>query len=112
MANIPNKVTTTTGNLFGWDVCAGAGNITTPVSLDTVQGKMISVSLVVDDLEILNPDQIKETVALMLVRKMIDGKNIEFTKDNNMPTGQTLIRARVFVTTDEKVRVIRKTMGG
>jgi hypothetical protein len=38
----------------------------------------------------------------------MNGKYIEFTKQQDVATMETIVRARIFVTPDDQVRVIRK----
>ena len=55
-----------------------------------------------DDLEL------KNRLITKLVRELMDGKHIEFTKQQDVVTMETIVRARIFVTPDDEVRVIRK----
>ena len=77
-----------------------------------IQGKMLSVNLVIDDWEMNNkpiqPDEIKYRLANAMVQKMVEDKHIEFTKMLDPATGLHKFHARIFVVPDTQVRIIRE----
>jgi hypothetical protein len=75
-----------------------------------IQGKMISVEMRLDASEAMQMDdlELKNRLITKLVRELMDGKCIEFTKQQDVVTMETIVRARIFVTPDDQVRVIRK----
>jgi hypothetical protein len=75
-----------------------------------IQGKMISVEMRLDASEAMQMDdlELKNRLITKLVRELMDGKHIEFTKQQDVASMETIVRARIFATTDDEVRVIRK----
>jgi hypothetical protein len=75
-----------------------------------IQGKMISVEMRLDVSEAMQMDdlELKNRLITKLVRELMNGKYIEFTKQQDVVTMETIVRARIFVTPDDQVRVIRK----
>jgi hypothetical protein len=75
-----------------------------------IQGKMISVEMRLDASEAMQMDdlELKNRLITKLVRELMDGKHIEFTKQEDVASMETIVRARIFATTDDEIRVIRK----
>jgi hypothetical protein len=75
-----------------------------------IQGKMIFAEMRLDANEAIQMDdlELKNRLITKLVRELMDGKCIEFTKQQDVVTMETIVRARIFVTPDDQVRVIRK----
>jgi hypothetical protein len=76
-----------------------------------IQGKMISAEMRLDANEAIQMDdlELKNILITKLVRELMDGKCIEFTKQQDVANMETIVRARIFVTPDDQIRVIRKT---
>ena len=77
--------------------------------LDTIQGKMITAKLEIDEHTGINLDDdiLKKKVLNMLLNELLSAKCIEFTKQQDVATNTTVIRARIFATPDTQVRIIR-----
>ena len=78
-----------------------------------VQGKMIMCDLVITQVEMikqhpLDDDIIKKRLVTKLAYELWNENCIEFTKQQNPSTDDVVYRARVFVTPDTNVRVIRE----
>jgi hypothetical protein len=75
-----------------------------------VQGQMVAAEMRLDANEAIRMDDIelKNRLITKLVRELMDGRYIEFTKQQDVTRMETVIRARIFVTPDDQVRVIRK----
>ena len=77
-----------------------------------IQGKMLAVNLVMDDLQYvekpLSPDDIKMKLMELLVEKMREDNHIEFTKMQDISTGEHKFHARIFVVPDTQVRILRE----
>jgi hypothetical protein len=75
-----------------------------------IQGKMISVEMRLDVSEAMQMDdlELKNRLITKLVRELMDGKCIEFTKQQDVAGMETIVRARIFVTPDDQVRIVRK----
>lgn len=76
-----------------------------------IQGKMISAEMRLDVNEAIQMDdlELKNRLITKLVRELMNGRYIEFTKQQDVASMETIIRARIFVTPDDQIRVIRKT---
>lgn len=77
-----------------------------------IQGKMVVCNMQFDDFDIRNlpqneVDYIRQSIVSRIGEFLIDKKLVEFTQQQDVMTGKTLVRARVFVTPDEQVRLIR-----
>jgi hypothetical protein len=79
--------------------------------LDTIQGKMITAKLEIDERTAVTMDDValKNKILNMLLNELISAKCIEFTKQQDVATNTTVIRARIFATPDTQVRIIRET---
>ena len=88
---------------------SGTWNVTN-APIDTIQGKMVTAQMSIDAHQAIQMDdlELKNRLITKLVRELMNGKYIEFTKQEDVVTMETTIRARIFVTPDEQVRVIRK----
>ena len=87
-------------------------NITNTVNMTDhlIQGKMLEVSILFDHHESLVYDDItlKNKLLTEMVEKMMHEKCIEFTKQTDPVTNTMRARARVYVTPDSNVRIIRE----
>ena len=85
------------------------GNVTN-ASLDLIKGQMVTAQMSIDANEAIQMDDIelKNRLITKLVRELMDGKHIEFTKQEDVASMETIVRARIFATTDDEIRVIRK----
>ena len=74
-----------------------------------IQGQMVEVSLSFDSYEIvkMTDDQIKTKIMFFLGDELIKRKCVEFTKQHDVVTNKTVIRARTFVTPDTNVKILR-----
>ena len=74
-----------------------------------IQGQMVEVSLSFDSYEIvkMTDDQIKTKIMFFLGDEMLKRKCVEFTKQHDVVTNKTIIRARTFVTPDTNVKILR-----
>ena len=74
-----------------------------------IQGQMVEVSLSFDSYEMvkMTDDQIKTKIMFFLGEEMLKRKCVEFTKQHDVVTNKTVIRARTFVTPDTNVKILR-----
>lgn len=74
-----------------------------------IQGQMITATLELDEFAMSKMDDVdmKNKVLNMLVNELIAAKCIEFTKQHDVATNTTKVRARIFATPDTQIRVIR-----
>lgn len=87
-----------------------------PLSEGHVQGEMILAEIDVTDLELtkMNLDhdsfknEVKKQLANNIAEQLLNNKLIEFTKIEDIHTGNTKFKARAFLTPDNKVREIRR----
>ena len=118
----PNSVTYPgSGGTFS----APVGSITTHVMMPSIntkdyaiQGQMLMVQKVLDSYELERTglsaniknyeDEIKKELIQEMVREIVAQRCIEFTSQKDMLTGSVTYRARVFVTPDTNVRIIRE----
>ena len=91
-------------------VIRGSWNNTSVGPIDTIQGKMVTAQMSIDANQAIQMDdlELKNRLITKLVRELMNGKYIEFTKQQDVATMETIVRARIFVTPDDQVRVIRK----
>ncbi len=85
---------------------------------DTVQGRMVSVEKTysIDEIERLGlntiphayHDRIKAELIELLMAKLIQNKCVEFTKQDIFMENSVKFRARVFVTPDDMIRILRE----
>jgi hypothetical protein len=101
-----------------------SGNLTVANSMlneqyntHAIQGKMFVVQqsynrvLLEDDL--ITSNQVKTDLMLMLLEEMKKTAHIEFTKEDNHYTDNVICRARIFVTPNDQVKILKtiKTIG-
>ena len=92
-----------------------ASSFTTPNS-HTIQGKAVIAQFTQTEAErdsLVNSskgvlDEVKHRLATMLVEQMLKDKCIEFTSQQNMYDGTYDYRARIYVTPDSTVRILRE----
>jgi hypothetical protein len=82
---------------------------------DTIQGKCILAQKTISSHDILSAtatidteEIIKKELIRQLAEEMMRSKCVEFTKQNDMTTGGCVFRARIFVTPDYQVRLLRQ----
>lgn len=83
---------------------------------EQVRGQMVCVSHVVDDaklsLDNTPINEFRERIKIVLLEKLLEelkkNKQIEFTSINDNLNHQTIFKARIFVTPDDKIRALRK----
>jgi hypothetical protein len=90
-------------------------NVTVVTPLETIQGKCILAQKIISSHEILSAtatidteERIKKELIRQLAEEMMRSKCVEFTKQNDMTTGGYVFRARIFVTPDDQVRLLRQ----
>jgi len=83
--------------------------------LETIQGKCIQAQKIISSHDILaatatidTEEMIKKELVRQLAEEMMRSKCVEFTKQNDMTTGGCVFRARIFVTPDDQVRLLRQ----
>lgn len=102
-STIPSSIDIT--NVYG---------ITAPKIIDyIIQGKMLTTSLTMSPYEAEQMDdlELKNRLITLMVREIMDNKCIEFTKQQDYAKDEVIIRARIYVTPDSDVKLIRKTQG-
>jgi hypothetical protein len=77
--------------------------------VEAIQGQMITATLHVDEMQLMSMDDIamKKKVLDMLLNELLSAQCIEFTKQQDVATNTLTIRARIFATPDNQVRLIR-----
>jgi hypothetical protein len=77
-----------------------------------IQGKMLTVRYSMSDVEytdtVLDPDNIKKVLLQQMVNEIWKENCIEFTKMVEPHTGRHHFAARIFVTPDTTVRILRQ----
>ena len=119
----PNAVTYPgSGGTFA---APAVGSITTHVMMPNIntkefaiQGQMLAVEKILNSYELERTglssnvknfeDEIKKELIQEMVREIVKRNCIEFTSQKDMLTGNVTYRARVFVTPDSQVRIIRQ----
>ena len=96
-------------SVMRWGVGSVDSNLTV-APLTTIRGKMVVAEMRLDASEAMQMDdlELKNRLIIKLVRELMDGKCIEFTKQQDVAGMETIVRARIFATTDDEIRVIRK----
>ena len=90
-----------------------ASNITAssavPFKEYAIKGEMLvaSHSYNADLIDQVGRDEIKRQLALQLASEMLASKYIEFTQMKDRITGETIVKARAFVTNDGHVKILR-----
>lgn len=95
---------------------AVGANETTFENIDTlIQGKPITVFIVMHSSELILHANIsdyekfiKEKLAVLLAKEIMESKLCEFTKERNLHNQIDKFRARAFLTPDNQVRILRK----
>jgi hypothetical protein len=91
----------------------GAVNVHSPIvsaPVETAQGKMIVAQMTINANDAIQIDDsiLKEQLIKKLVEELMKSNCIEFTKQQDYARMETKIRARIFATPDDQVRLIRK----
>jgi hypothetical protein len=75
-----------------------------------IQGKMLTTSIKMSPYEAEQMDdiEIKNRLITLMVREIMDNKCIEFTKQQDFLNDEVIIRARIYVTPDSDVKLIRQ----
>jgi len=75
-----------------------------------IQGKMLTTSLTMSpyEAEQMNEHEMKTLLISQMVREIMDANCIEFTKQQDFANDEVIIRARIFVTPNDDVQLIRK----
>ena len=82
-----------------------------PASTDyIIQGQMLTTTLKMSPYEAEQMDdiEIKTRLITLMVREIMDANCIEFTKQEDHANDEIIIRARIFVTPNDDVQLIRK----
>jgi len=89
---------------------AGNGNLTISPPTQAIQGKMITAQLGLDELQysVMDDIDIKSRLLNALAIELLSAKCIEFTKQQDVATNTLTVRARIFATPDNQVRLIRE----
>jgi GTPase Era involved in 16S rRNA processing len=90
-------------------------NNVTVTPLETIQGKCIQAQKIISSHDILSAtatidteEIIKKELIRQLAEEMMRSKCVEFTKQYDTATGGYVFRARIFVTPDDRVRLLRQ----
>lgn len=85
-------------------------NMLSTPTIDTIQGKMLTASLEFSsyEAEVTHDLEMKTKLLQLLLREILDNKCVEFTKQKNYAEDTVTIRARIFVTPDCEVKIIRQ----
>ncbi len=89
----------------------GNGNLTISPPTHAIQGQMITATLHLDEMQmpVLGDIDIKSRLLNALAIELLSAKCIEFTKQQDVATNTTVVRARIFATPDTQVRIIRES---
>jgi hypothetical protein len=82
-----------------------------PASTDyIIQGQMLTTSLTMSPYEAEHMDEheMKTLLVSKMMREIMDSNCIEFTKQQDYASDEVIIRARIFVTPNDDVQLIRK----
>jgi hypothetical protein len=82
----------------------------------SVTGQMLTEQIIISNLEVaqMNMDEtsfkqeMKKRLCMALAEKMLENKLVEFTKQENLQSGEVTFRARAYLTPDSQVRLLRK----
>ena len=76
-----------------------------------IKGEPVVATLIVDDATLANtrpdPNNIKEMLVTKLVNEMYKCDHIEFTKEEKFTHGETIFRARIFITPKDVTQLLR-----
>jgi hypothetical protein len=89
----------------------GFSSVITPKTIDyPIQGKMLATSLTMSpyEAEQMGDHEMKTLLISQMVREIWDNNCIEFTKQQDYANDEVIIRARIFVTPNDDVQLIRK----
>jgi hypothetical protein len=114
MAILPPNATWA-GDPYSNDMYGPSSNTSVDTYDHAIQGKMFLASDYVhfdymDDRDPLlkeREDEVKKRLTEKLLRAMIEGKCVEFTKSHDRTSGSYTYRARCFVTPDAQVKILR-----
>ena len=83
--------------------------VPTPKTI-AIQGQMLTTTLKMSPYEAEQMDdlEIKTRLITLMVREIMDANCIEFTKQEDYANDEIIIRARIFVTPNDDVQLIRK----
>ena len=75
-----------------------------------IQGKMLTTTIKMSPYEAEQMDdlEMKNRLITLMVREIMDNKCIEFTKQQDFVNDEVIIRARIYVTPDSDVKLIRQ----
>jgi hypothetical protein len=75
-----------------------------------IQGKMLTTTIKMSPYEAEQMDELemKNRLITLMVREIMDNKCIEFTKQQDFVNDEVIIRARIYVTPDSDVKLIRQ----
>ena len=75
-----------------------------------ISGKMLVATLRLSAYEAMQMDdlEMKNRLITMMVREIMDHNCIEFTKQKDVASNEMIIRARIFVTPNGDVQLLRK----
>jgi hypothetical protein len=79
-------------------------------NIETIQGQMLTTSLTMSPYEAEHMDEheMKTLLVSKMMREIMDSNCIEFTKQQDYASDEVIIRARIFVTPNDDVQLIRK----
>lgn len=79
---------------------------------DIIQGQMLTASLKMTpyEAEQMDEHEMKTLLVSQMMREIWDNNCIEFTKQQDFANDEVIIRARIFVTQNDDVQVIRKVL--
>jgi len=85
-------------------------SLTLQKPVEAIQGKMITATLEIDEFQMSHMDDVdmKNKVLNSLLNELLSAKCIEFTKQQDVATNTLTVRARIFATPDNQVRLIRE----
>ena len=99
-------------NYYGNNV-VNAGNLTGTITTSTgalIRGKMFVAQISSRDnyIQGLSETELKGKMVLQLADELFRSNHIEFTKQIDLTTDSTIIRARIFAVPSEDVQILRK----
>ena len=115
--NSPSAAVPNTGTFTGNITTSGTQPISQRVQDQIIQGEMLTCNISIDDYEdeqgmrqvgVDWHQHMKKRLILQLVNEMMNSKHIEFTRQHDYHQNRTIYRARVFVTPDSQVRLLRE----
>lgn len=85
--------------------------VPTPKTIDyPIQGQMLTTTLKMSpyEAEQMDEHEMKTLLVSKMMREIMDSNCIEFTKQQDYASDEVIIRARIFVTPNDDVQLIRK----